>query len=125
DDSFLISGGFRSDINTFIDDGLNPLKTISPRVSVSYATNDKWNVSASVGSYYKLPVYTMLGYRDTDNALVNKDLKYINAVHYTVGTQFIPRNDFRFTVEAFYRTITITLFLWKVGYLLPTLVLII
>lgn len=103
DDSFLISGGFRSDINTFTDDGLNPLKTISPRVSVSYATNDKWNVSASVGSYYKLPVYTMLGYRDTDNALVNKDLKYINAVHYTVGTQFIPRNDFRFTVEAFYK----------------------
>lgn len=103
DDSFLISGGFRSDINTFTGDGLNPLKTFSPRVSVSYATNDKWNISASVGSYYKLPVYTMLGFRDADNTLVNKNLKYINSIHYTLGTQFIPRNDFRFTVEAFYK----------------------
>lgn len=100
---FLISGGFRSDINTFTNDGFNPLRTISPRVSVSYAANDKWNVSASVGSYYKLPVYTMLGYRDTDNTLVNKNLKYINSIHYTLGTQFIPRNDFRFTVEAFFK----------------------
>lgn len=103
EDRFLISGGFRSDINTFTDDGLNPLRAISPRVSVSYATSEKWNISGSVGSYYKLPVYTMLGFRDTNNVLVNKNLKYINSIHYTLGTQFIPRNDFRFTVEAFFK----------------------
>ena len=103
DEKFLISGGVRADINTFTKNGLNPLQTISPRVSFSYAFDDKWNVSASVGSYYKLPVYTMLGYKDATDNLVNKNLKYTNAIHYTFGTQFIPRNDLRFTLEAFYK----------------------
>lgn len=103
EDKFLISGGFRADMNTFTTEGLNPLKSVSPRISFSYAINDEWNFSASIGSYYKLPVYTMLGYKDSTSALANKNLEYINAIHYTIGTQFIPRNDFRFTLEAFYK----------------------
>lgn len=102
-EKLLLSGGIRTDMNSFTTAGINPLKTLSPRISASYAVNDHWNVSASVGSYYKLPAYTALGYRDVSGTLLNKDLKYINAVHYTIGTQFIPRNDFRFTVEAFYK----------------------
>ena len=102
-DKVLVSAGARADMNTFTKDGLNPLRTISPRLSASYLFNDKWNVSASVGSYYKLPVYTMLGYKDANDELVNKDIKYTNSIHYTVGTQFLPRNDLRFTLEAFYK----------------------
>lgn len=102
-DKVLVSAGARADMNTFTKDGLNPLRTISPRLSASYLFNDKWNVSASVGSYYKLPVYTMLGYKDANGELVNKDIKYTNSIHYTVGTQFLPRNDLRFTLEAFYK----------------------
>lgn len=102
-EKLLISGGLRSDMNTFTSAGMNPLKTISPRLSMSYDFNDRWNVAASVGSYFKLPVYTVLGFQDPSQTLVNKDLDYINAIHYTVGTQFIPRNDLRFTLEAFYK----------------------
>ena len=102
-EKLLITGGLRSDLNTFTETGTNPLETISPRISSSYAFNDKWNISASFGSYYKLPVYTALGYRDENNVLANKDLQYINSIHYTIGTQFIPRNDLRFTFETFYK----------------------
>ncbi|PWH86726.1 TonB-dependent receptor [Brumimicrobium oceani] len=102
-EKLLLTGGVRSDMNSFTASGLNPLKTISPRLSSSWAFNDKWNVSASIGSYYKLPVYTALGFRDSTGNLANKDLDYINSIHYTVGTQFIPKNDLRFTLEAFYK----------------------
>ena len=102
-EKLLLSGGLRTDLNTFTTNGLNPLKAVSPRLSFSYAFNQKWNISASAGSYYKLAPYTALGYRNTSGELVNKDLDYIHAIHYTIGTQFVPRSDFRFTFEAFYK----------------------
>lgn len=102
-DQLLLSGGLRSDMNTYTKNGLNPLETISPRLSTAYSFNDKWNISASVGSYHKLPVYTVLGYKDMTGVLANKKLKYINSIHYTVGSQFIPKKDLRFTLEAFYK----------------------
>lgn len=104
DGKFLISAGARTDINTFTNDGNNPLKAFSPRISFAYNFNPEWNVSASVGSYYKIPSYTMLGFVDEEGNLKNKDLKYINAIHYTVGAQFVPKRDLRFTLEAFYKT---------------------
>lgn len=103
DDKFLVSGGARADMNTFTKTGLNPLRTISPRIAFSYIFNNQWNISTSVGSYYKLPVYTMLGFVDNNGTLSNKDLKYTNAIHYTIGTEFVPKNDLRFTFEAFYK----------------------
>lgn len=103
DDQLLISAGLRTDMNTFTTSGTNPLRTLSPRVSMSYTLNSDWNISASVGNYYRLAPYTALGYRDSLGRLVNKDLDYIRSTHYTIGTQFVPRNDFRFTFEAFYK----------------------
>lgn len=103
DDKLLLSGGLRSDVNTFTDLGMNALRSLSPRFSLSYALGTQWNVSGSVGSYYKLPSYTALGYRAPNGELANRSLEYINAIHYTLGTQFAPRNDFRFTFEAFYK----------------------
>lgn len=102
-EKFLVSTGVRMDMNTFTNEGLNPLKTISPRISFSYVLSKKWNISASVGNYYKLPSYTALGFTDSTNAFVNADLLYIQSIHYTLGTQFIPRDDLRFTFEVFYK----------------------
>lgn len=102
-DRLLVSGGVRSDLNNFTDGGMNPLSALSPRLSAAYELGTQWNVSASVGSYYKLPSYTALGFRSAAEVLENQNLKYINAIHYTIGMQFVPRNDFRFTVEAFYK----------------------
>jgi hypothetical protein len=95
----LVSGGIRTDINSFTRRG--PWETFSPRLSLSYALSPRWDISASVGRYYKLPVYTMLAHRD--QSLVNRDLKYMRAEHLTAGIQYIPRNDLRFTVEGFYK----------------------
>lgn len=102
-DKLLISGGVRTDINTFTENGKNPFETLSPRLSFSYAINYDWNVSASVGSYYKLPVYTMLGYQNREEMFANQSLDYTNSIHYTIGTQYVATNDWRFTFEAFYK----------------------
>jgi len=98
-----VSFGIRNDMNSFTNDGFNPIKTLSPRVSVSYQLADKWQISASIGSYFKLPVYTSLGYRDTSNTLINKNVKYIKSMHYVAGLQYLPSDDLRFTLEGFYK----------------------
>ncbi|MFN5983417.1 MAG: TonB-dependent receptor [Fluviicola sp.] len=103
-DKLLISAGVRTDMNTFTDDGMNPLSTLSPRLSTAYTLNSKWEVSASVGSYYKLPTYTVLGYADASGTLQNKDVKYIQSTHYVTGVQFLPNEALRFTLEGFYKS---------------------
>lgn len=100
--SFRISLGVRSDINSFLNSGRNPLKTLSPRVALSYSLNEKWNVNASVGRYYKLPVYATLGYREEDT-FINRDADYIGSNHYVAGVEFLPLPTLRFTVEGFYK----------------------
>ncbi|MHA6697304.1 TonB-dependent receptor [Chryseobacterium sp. A321] len=103
EDQLLVSGGIRTDVNTFTKTGLNPIQSLSPRISFSYVLSDQWKLSGSVGSYYKLPVYTMLGFKDDSGNLTNKNLKYTNAIHYTIGTEYVPKNDLRLTFEAFYK----------------------
>lgn len=105
-DKLLVSAGVRTDMNTFTDDGMNPLSTLSPRLSTAYTLNSKWEVSASVGSYYKLPTYTVLGYSDASGTLQNKDVKYIQSTHYVTGVQFLPNEALRFTLEGFYKSYT-------------------
>lgn len=102
-DRLGISAGVRLDGNTFTDDGANPLNTISPRVSVSYALASKWKLNASVGRYYKMPLYTVLGYRDESNELVNKDQPYLRSDHYVAGLEFVPTKVLRLTLEGFYK----------------------
>jgi len=98
-----ISAGIRSDINTFTAEGDNPLKTISPRFSLSYVLADKWTLNASVGRYFKIPPYTILGFADNTNALVNKSANYLQSDHYTAGIEYLPNDGLRFTIEGFYK----------------------
>ncbi|WP_025604724.1 TonB-dependent receptor [Pontibacter actiniarum] len=102
DNKLGLSLGIRTDMNSFTDEGNNPLETLSPRLAVSYLLNDKWTVNASSGIYYKLPVYTVLGYRE-DGRYLNKQADYTRSIHYVLGTEFLPRPDLRFTLEAFYK----------------------
>jgi outer membrane receptor for ferrienterochelin and colicin len=103
DEKLLLSAGLRTDLNSFTTTGNNPLKTLSPRLSLAYHLNPKWDISASVGTYFKIPPYTMLGYLSNGGSPVNKNLDYIQSTHYVLGTQFLPRNDLRFTLEGFYK----------------------
>ena len=98
-----VSAGLRTDMNSFTTDGNNPLKTLSPRISFSYVIADKWTVNASIGSYYKIAPYTILGFADNNNVLVNKNSKYQRSDHYVAGIEYLPNDGLRFTVEGFYK----------------------
>tara|TARA_R110000737_G_scaffold182215_1_gene205616 strand:- start:83683 stop:86136 length:2454 start_codon:yes stop_codon:yes gene_type:complete len=102
-DNFLVSMGVRSDMNTFTDTGMDPLRTLSPRASIAYSLTKKWEVSASAGRYFKLVPYTVLGYRNAASELVNRNADYIASNHLVIGTQYLPNDGLRFTAEAFYK----------------------
>ena len=102
-EKLLVSFGVRSDMNSFMKEGNNPLNTLSPRFSVAWHLSKKFDLTASVGSYYKIPTYTNLGYRDNNGDLLNKNMKYIQSNHYVIGTQFLPNEALRFTLEGFYK----------------------
>ncbi len=98
-----ISAGVRTDMNTFTGNGMNGLQTLSPRISFSYVLADKWTWNSSAGIYYKIPPYTILGFADNNNVLVNKNTRYQRSNHYTTGFEFLPNDGLRFTVEGFYK----------------------
>lgn len=98
-----VSAGLRSDINTFTTNGDNPLKTLSPRLSLSYVLAEKWTANASVGRYFKIAPYTILGFADNNGVLVNKATDYLRSDHYVAGLEFLPSKTLRFTAEVFYK----------------------
>lgn len=98
--------GFRMDGADYDDEMRNPLNHFSPRISLAYSLSEKLTVNATAGIYSQLPTYTILGYRDTENNLVNKNngLKYIQANHWVSGFEFTPNNSSKISVEGFYKT---------------------
>jgi CarboxypepD_reg-like domain/TonB-dependent Receptor Plug Domain len=98
-----VSAGLRSDMNTFTTTGNNGLKTLSPRIAASYIIADKWTANASVGRYYKIAPYTILGFADNANNLVNKNSLYQRSDHYAAGVEYLPNDGLRFTAEGFYK----------------------
>ncbi len=97
------SFGLRTDMNSFTNDGFNPMPALSPRLSLSYIVAPKWQVSASAGRYAKLPSYTALGYKNGSGVFENKNNKYINCTHYVGGVEYLPKESFRVTAEVFYK----------------------
>lgn len=103
DSRLSISVGLRTDMNTFTTNGDDPLKTLSPRAALSYVLAEKWKVNASLGRYFKIPPYTILGFANNNGALVNKSSDYLRSDHYAAGLEFLPGNALRFTAEVFYK----------------------
>lgn len=98
-----VSAGIRADGNTFTDDGADIWRTLSPRASASYAFAPKWKLNASIGRYFKTPLYTVLGFRDASGRLVNQNQPYLKSDHYVAGLEFVPTRVLRFTLEGFYK----------------------
>jgi hypothetical protein len=96
-----ISVGLRADANTAKNSTRNLLNQLSPRVSVSYAISDKWNISSSYGLYYRLPSYTQLAFLG-QNGFTNPGA-YIKSIHWVGGFEFLPYSTTRFTIEGFYK----------------------
>lgn len=98
-----VSAGVRTDINTFTTEGDNPFKTLSPRLSLSYVLAERWTANASVGRYFKIAPYTILGFADNSGKLVNKASDYLRSDHYVAGVEYLPSKILRFTAEVFYK----------------------
>lgn len=103
DNKLLLSGGVRTDMNSFTSSGNNPGKTLSPRLSASWRLTSQWNINASTGVYYKVPVYTALGFEDTNGNLINRDMNYTRSSHFVFGAEYLPKNSLRFTLEGYYK----------------------
>ncbi|MBK5284940.1 MAG: TonB-dependent receptor [Bacteroidia bacterium] len=99
----ILSLGARLDGNTFNDNMNNPLNQFSPRFSASYSLNNKWSVNFNTGLYNQLPPYTVLGYRNLNGDLVNKAVKYIEAIHFVSGVEFDSEKNLKITAELFHK----------------------
>jgi hypothetical protein len=100
-DRLGLSFGLRTDMNNFMTKGNQPLETISPRFSASYALTPKLNLNASVGTYFKLPIYTVLGFKDQNGEFVNQNSRYIQSTHFVGGFEYLPKKSLRITLEGY------------------------
>ncbi|MEN9302316.1 MAG: hypothetical protein RL264_745 [Bacteroidota bacterium] len=101
-----LSFGLRTDVNSYAKSMMNPLDQLSPSFSVNYRFNNQWALNANIARYHQLPAYTILGYRDANGVLKNKenDLKYISADHFVLGTEYLTKFNSRFTLEGFFKS---------------------
>lgn len=103
-DRLALSAGFRLDANNYNEEMKNPFNQFSPRISLNYALSNTWFLNATSGIYQQLPAYTMLGFRDNTNALVNRDrLKFLQSTHYVLGVENRPSETTKITLEGFYK----------------------
>lgn len=103
-DRLDLSFGLRFDGNSFTVSGNEVWKTLSPRISASYSLDaaQKWSLNASLGRYFKIPPYTILGYV-APAGLLNRDAEYIRSDHAVLGLEFLVTPSARFTLEGFYK----------------------
>lgn len=105
DSKLGLSFGFRLDGNNYNSSMKNALNQFSPRFSATYSLTDKWSVNSSIGVYYQLPSYTILGFRDVSSTLVNQQsLKYIRSNHLVSGLEFKADSSSKITLEGFYKS---------------------
>lgn len=105
DERLSLSLGLRTDISGYSSDMLNPVDQLSPRLSVSYALTDLFNLNISSGRFYQLPAYTSLGYSEPDRKFINKlnHIKYMAVDHIVAGVELIPDEIIQITLEGFYK----------------------
>ena len=104
DEKLGVSFGFRMDGIDYNSEMKNPFNQFSPRLSLSYDLSEKWMVSSSVGRYYQLPSYTVLGYKNDIGEFENKNgLKYIQSDHFVSGLSYKPNTSSKVTFEGFYK----------------------
>lgn len=101
DQKLTFSFGFRTDGDSFTQNN-DFLATLSPRMALSYEFADDWKINASVGRYYKLPPYTILGYKENE-VFLNKNVDYTRSDHYVLGFERILGPASNISVEGFYK----------------------
>lgn len=98
-----LSTGLRIDAGNYSSHTSNPLKQLSPRISLKYRFAEHLALNANTGVYYMLPSYTALGFR-MDDALVNKNtLRYIRNMQAVAGLEYNGQDNLRITAEGYYK----------------------
>ncbi len=94
--------GLRTDADSFTE-GSDLVDNLSPRMAFSYALTEdqQWKLNASMGRYFKIPTYTMLGYQDQNAVFVNQNAAYTRSDHLVAGLEYNVTPASRFTVEGF------------------------
>lgn len=102
---FTASLGVRADANNYSSKMNNLLDQLSPRLSVSYQVYKDIYLNATLGRYYELPPYTVLGFKDSAGVYINKKngLKYIRSDQVGFGLEYRPAPYLKFTAEGFYK----------------------
>jgi len=97
-----VSLGLRADADSF-SLGSSLISNLSPRLASSFilSENGKWKLNGSIGRYYKIPTYTMLGFQNNEGQYINKDARYTQSDHYVFGLEYNFSKSSRFTLEGF------------------------
>lgn len=103
-DRFTVALGLRFDGNGYNKSMANLLNQVSPRLALSYSftENIRWNFNT--GYYHQTPQYTLMGFRDSTNTLVNQPrLTYSRNVHVVTGLEYSTKINSRVSIEGFYK----------------------
>lgn len=100
-----LSFGFRVDGMDYNSQTSNPFTQFSPRFSASYLLSERISLNFNTGRYYQAPAYTVLGYRDSTNTLLNKQngVGYIESDHIVAGIEYNSTTNTKISVEGFYK----------------------
>src|SRR6056297_21676 len=102
DNKLDLSFGFRMDDDTFTEND-NLLSTFSPRMSASYEFAPNWRLNGSLGRYFKIPPYTILGFRNNADELINRNSEYTLSDHLVLGLQHYFTPSSSISLEGFYK----------------------
>lgn len=104
-DRFGLSLGLRMDGNNYSAMMENPLQQLSPRISFTFHLTKDLTFITNAGLYYQLPPYTVMGYRNQNLELANKNNKitYINAIHLVAGLEYMTKFNLKLNTEGFYK----------------------
>lgn len=103
DERFTASLGLRADANNHAAAMKQLSDQLSPRLSLSYRLTEQLSASGSAGLYYQLPPYTGMGFKDSHDRLINKQLSYMSVSQFSAGLSWQKNNMFELTVEGFYK----------------------
>ena len=100
-----LSVGARTDFSDYSKEMYNPANQLSPRFSLALNITKSFSFNFNIGRYYQLPAYTILGYRDSVNTLINKNNKvtYITNDQLVAGFEFNTKINTKITIEGFYK----------------------
>jgi hypothetical protein len=100
-----LSLGIRADGSSYDTEMKNPLRQLSPRLSISLELTENWHLNLNGGKYFQRPPYTMLGYRNNQGDLINQlnGLKYISSDQVVAGFEYRSADKYQFSLEGFYK----------------------